>query len=647
LGAPAVLAMTYDALGNICTKQTGSSVASYQYRGRAGCAGSQGSATASPHAVSSVDGRSLFYDANGRMTVRTGATAAQNRYTDFSGLDQLVLVVMGDALMPAAMLELAYTPGGSRYLRRERVNGAVTVTRTFGSVEELQRPDGTQLTRRYIGGVLIETRIGTAAATKQYLFHDHLGSLDVIANESGAVLERLSFDAHGQRRAATQWTSTLPALVSTFTPRGFTGHEHLDAFGLIHMNGRVYDPTLGRFIQPDPMLDAGIQGLNRYSYVLNNPLSLTDPSGYLSLGQILRTVVAVAITVYTGGWAAGYWGAALTTTQAFGVVVAGGFAAGAVQSGTLKGGLQGAFSAAIFFGIGSYFDQANSASSWARTGDKLNTIGRVSKIVAHGAAGGIMSDLQGGKFAHGFASAGFSEAAGPLTEGIQSDFLRGAAHALIGGSASSLSGGKFANGAVTAAMSFSFNELAHGAQRRAAQRRLSLANARMLAEGGMRPFDSADEAAIFWHERAGSLAGDVEFGSYIFKSREKYYIGPVGSSFETDEIDWPAFGPRGVGGNAGLVGFIHSHPNGSHFSGQGQYVLENFPGFSRVMNAGGRAGDLGIAWQDGYLNIYASSGSRLFGWSQSMFLSGFDGQMRTRGSAFLNAGQYCVTGDCK
>ncbi|WP_395793224.1 RHS repeat domain-containing protein [Aquimonas sp.] len=399
--------------------------------------------------------------------------------------------------------------GGSRYLRRESVNGAVTVTRTFGSVEELQRPDGTQLTRRYIGGVLIETRIGTAAATKQYLFHDHLGSLDVIANESGVVLERLSFDAHGQRRAATQWTSTLPALVSTFTPRGFTGHEHLDAFGLIHMNGRVYDPMLGRFIQPDPMLDAGIQGLNRYSYVLNNPLSLTDPSGYLSLGQILRTVVAVAITVYTGGWAAGYWGAALTTTQAFGVVVAGGFAAGAVQSGTLKGGLQGAFSAAIFFGIGSYFDQANSASSWARTGDKLNTIGRVSKIVAHGAAGGIMSDLQGGKFAHGFASAGFSEAAGPLTEGIQSDFLRGATHALIGGSASSLSGGKFSNGAVTAAMGFAFNHVVHGAQRQAAQKRLSRANARMLSEGGMHPFDSADDAAMFWHEQVGSLAGEV------------------------------------------------------------------------------------------------------------------------------------------
>ena len=265
--------------------------------------------------------------------------------------------------------------------------------------------------------------------------------------------------------------------------------------------------------------------------MLNNPLSLTDPSGYLSLGQILRTVVAVAITVYTGGAAGALWSQALYG-QAFAVAVAGGFAAGAVQTGTLKGGLQGAFSAAIFFGIGSYFDKANSASSWARTGDKLNTIGRVSKIVAHGAAGGIMSDLQGGKFAHGFASAGFSEAAGPLTEGIQSDFLRGAAHALIGGSASSLSGGKFANGAVTGAMSFAFNQLAHGAARRAAQNRLSLANARMLANGGFNAFESADDAAIFWHENVGSLGRDVEFGSYIFKYSGKYYLGPVGSSFD-------------------------------------------------------------------------------------------------------------------
>ncbi|MCG6117527.1 MAG: hypothetical protein MEQ07_04945 [Aquimonas sp.] len=150
--------------------------------------------------------------------------------------------------------------------------------------------------------------------------------------------------------------------------------------------------------------------------------------------------------------------------------MAGGFAAGAVQSGSLKGGLYGAFSGALFFGIGSYFDAGTQASAWARTGDKLNTIGRVSKIVAHGSAGGITSSLQGGKFAHGFASAGFSEAAGPLTQGIETQAARGVVHAMIGGTASSLSGGKFANGAVTAAMSFAFNTMAHEGASQASRR---------------------------------------------------------------------------------------------------------------------------------------------------------------------------------
>jgi hypothetical protein len=46
------------------------------------------------------------------------------------------------------------------------------------------------------------------------------------------------------------------------------------------MNGRVYDPVIGRFLSADPVLGGGSQGLNRYSYVLNNPLSRTDPSGF-------------------------------------------------------------------------------------------------------------------------------------------------------------------------------------------------------------------------------------------------------------------------------------------------------------------------------------------------------------------------------
>jgi RHS repeat-associated protein len=68
---------------------------------------------------------------------------------------------------------------------------------------------------------------------------------------------------------------------SSFTNRGFTGHEHLVAFGLIDMNGRVYDPVLGRFLSPDKFVQAPFltQSFNRYSYCLNNPLKYTDPSG--------------------------------------------------------------------------------------------------------------------------------------------------------------------------------------------------------------------------------------------------------------------------------------------------------------------------------------------------------------------------------
>jgi len=66
------------------------------------------------------------------------------------------------------------------------------------------------------------------------------------------------------------------------TRRGFTDHEHLDDAELIHMNGRVYDYNLGRFLSVDPFIQepGNSQSMNPYSYIMNNPLSGTDPSGY-------------------------------------------------------------------------------------------------------------------------------------------------------------------------------------------------------------------------------------------------------------------------------------------------------------------------------------------------------------------------------
>jgi len=68
------------------------------------------------------------------------------------------------------------------------------------------------------------------------------------------------------------------------TNRGFTGHEHIEEVGLIHMNGRVYDQELGRFLSADPLIQAPFvtNSFNRYSYVMNNPLKYTDPTGFFT-----------------------------------------------------------------------------------------------------------------------------------------------------------------------------------------------------------------------------------------------------------------------------------------------------------------------------------------------------------------------------
>jgi RHS repeat-associated protein len=114
-----------------------------------------------------------------------------------------------------------------------------------------------------------------------YIHKDHLGSVNVITDENGAVLEEHSFDAWGRRRNHSNW-GYENINTDGLTDRGFTGHEHLDQFGMINMNGRVYDPVIGRFLSPDKYVQAPqfTQSFNRYSYCFNNPLNHTDPSGW-------------------------------------------------------------------------------------------------------------------------------------------------------------------------------------------------------------------------------------------------------------------------------------------------------------------------------------------------------------------------------
>lgn len=123
----------------------------------------------------------------------------------------------------------------------------------------------------------------------EYWHKDHLGSLIATTDHTGAATQNYSYDPFGKRRytsgtydeagkLAVDWN---PALNSG-TARGFTLHEGLDDIGLVNMNGRIFDPTLGLFIQADKWVphELSLQSFGRYTYAENNPLNVTDPSGF-------------------------------------------------------------------------------------------------------------------------------------------------------------------------------------------------------------------------------------------------------------------------------------------------------------------------------------------------------------------------------
>ena len=245
------------------------------------------------------------------------------------------------------------------------------------------------------------------------------------------------------------------------------------------MKGRIYAPTLGRFMQADPHIQApkNSQNFNRYSYVLNNPMSYTDPSGYFfdklfkGINKLLgdfAPFVAIAIGVFAGPWAAqGFWNAALV-----------GFASGGVATGSLKGALIGAFSAGVFQQIGAHYkglgaaNVKNGVEGLTKFGGNMLTSTQIAgQIASHAVAGGVISTLSGGKFGHGFFSAGFTKGVGggflPAGSDLTSGEVFGGAilSAVLGGTASAISGGKFANGAQTGAFQFLFNQVASSAEK--------------------------------------------------------------------------------------------------------------------------------------------------------------------------------------
>ncbi|GHT18499.1 hypothetical protein FACS189429_5130 [Bacteroidia bacterium] len=213
-----------------------------------------------------------------------------------------------------------------------------------------------------------------------YGYSDYQASLTALVNESGTIVERYAYDPWGRRRDPANWKAFDTRRTAYKLSRGYTGHEHLDKFNVINMNGRVYDPLTAQFFSPDPYIQAPDNWLNynRYSYCLNNPFKYTDPSGenpllFAAFWAVFSGMQQGAIADMNGG---SFWG---------------GFAKGAAIS---------LASSALTYGIGSAF---------GATGSFWNEAGRA---VAHGVAGGGLNAAQGGNFWQGFAVSSISSFAG-------------------------------------------------------------------------------------------------------------------------------------------------------------------------------------------------------------------------------------------
>ena len=162
--------------------------------------------------------------------------------------------------------------------------------------------DGSIKIISYIGGdgytapiAYIKQTGSNAIDEYHYLHRDYLGSILAITDSSGAVKEQRQFGAWGQADQFVDSDGKTIFNYGSLIGRGYTGHEHFFEVNLIHMNGRMYDSNLGRFLSPDNFIQDpfNTQHYNRYGYVWNNPLSYVDINGEDPI------IAFVLVTIFT------------------------------------------------------------------------------------------------------------------------------------------------------------------------------------------------------------------------------------------------------------------------------------------------------------------------------------------------------------
>jgi len=406
-------------------------------------------------------------------------------------------------------------------------SGEETTLYVGGSFERI-RGMGRAIDRHHItvaGSAIavIETNVGSRIATKEnYLHKNHQSSVLAITDGNGDVVERRYFDAFGDIKSYIGQAGTYLASYLSYnsvTDLAFTGHRWLASAAVVHMRGRVYDPMIGRFLSADPHIQSPLnsQSLNRYSYVWNNPLSFTDPSGYFlsslfkglkklfkAIGKIIKSVlkaikkvvkaigkvlkkigqfikkyykviIAVVVSVFIPVALASAWGTTVAKFTLGQAIIAGALAGGVsglITTGSLKGALQGALFGAVTAGfahkitsgfvskVGAIKENGIFTAAYKKTLIEAATKSyKITLTVGHAVIGGVRSLVNGGKFLTGAISAGVSKAFTFATNSIDDKLVQGLAVATVGGAVSVLAGGSFELGFLTAGLAYAANHV--------------------------------------------------------------------------------------------------------------------------------------------------------------------------------------------
>ncbi len=537
----------YDKSGNIKYKSDVSKDEDYEYY-------------TGTHRVKQAGSKSYTYDLNGNMLTNGSTEFTYNSFNKNKTIST-----------KDHNISFYYDTNKQRYKKTQIKLGSTDTTTTYymdKSYEYISSSNGNK--ERYfiyVDGKVISIYTkdlsNTTLSNTKYLHYDSLNSIDTITNNIGEVKARMSYTPFGKKIEPDEEGKEKEN--PSYTNRGYTGHEHIENTDYIHMNARIYDPDIGRFMSADTMIPYmyNSQSFNRYSYVRNNPLKYIDPTGHWGwsprkiIKKATRTVkkvvkahvnvvkkvkaeakrfetkhraelkaaAVIAVSAAVGNYAMTLnYGAIVAGAMAgtaggiVGTKINGGSWSDAFDAG-LKGAVIGAISAGVadgvangtgdLFGIGA--DAGHKASFFSG-----HTGAAAFKAVAHGISRAAIAKAQGNNtssaFWAGFVASGFA-APGDM------DPLSGTmATAVLSGTTSVITGGKFSNGAMTGAFVHMFNSLGSKAAKSAGGQATS--NALNTDEALERIIRSGVEESIsgaMTGAAVGAVADDIGavVGAYI------------------------------------------------------------------------------------------------------------------------------------